>query len=68
MGSDGLGRLKEVYEDPTTLNYLTGYSYDVLDNLTTVSQGVQTAHVCLRFAEAIDFRNQSRERHGYLRL
>lgn len=41
--TDGLGRLKEVYEDPTgPLNYLTSYSYDVLDNLTTVSQGVQT--------------------------
>jgi RHS repeat-associated protein len=40
--TDGLGRLKEVYEDPTALNYLTSYSYDALDNLTTVSQGVQT--------------------------
>jgi len=41
--TDGLGRLKEVYEDPTgPLNYLTGYSYDVLDNLTIVSQEAQT--------------------------
>jgi RHS repeat-associated protein len=40
--TDGLGRLKEVYEDPTSLNYLTSYSYDVLDNLTTVSQDSQT--------------------------
>lgn len=40
--NDGLGRLTQVYEDPTGLNYLTSYSYDVLDNLTSVSQGVQT--------------------------
>ncbi|MEK6280648.1 MAG: RHS repeat-associated core domain-containing protein [Acidobacteriota bacterium] len=40
--TDGLGRLKEVYEDPSALNYLTSYSYDVLDNLTTVTQGTQT--------------------------
>jgi RHS repeat-associated protein len=40
--TDGLGRLKEVYEDPTGLNYLTDYNYDVLDSLTTVSQGSQT--------------------------
>ena len=40
--TDGLGRLKEVYEDPTGLNYLTSYSYDTLDNLTTVSQGSQS--------------------------
>jgi RHS repeat-associated protein len=40
--TDALGRLTHVYEDPTTLNYLTSYAYDVLDNLTTVTQGVQT--------------------------
>jgi RHS repeat-associated protein len=40
--TDALGRLKEVYEDPTSLNYLTSYSYDVLDDLTTVVQGSQT--------------------------
>jgi RHS repeat-associated protein len=40
--SDALGRLKEVYEDPSSLNYLTSYSYDALDNLTTVNQGSQT--------------------------
>jgi len=40
--TDALGRLKEVYEDPTGLNYLTSYGYDVLDNLTTVTQGSQT--------------------------
>jgi YD repeat-containing protein len=40
--SDGLGRLIQVYEDPAGLNYLTSYSYDPLDNLTTVSQGSQT--------------------------
>jgi len=40
--TDGLGRLAQVYEDPSGLNYLTSYSYDTLDSLTTVSQGSQT--------------------------
>jgi RHS repeat-associated protein len=40
--TDGLGRLVQVYEDPAGLNYLTSYSYDTLDNLTTVNQGSQT--------------------------
>jgi YD repeat-containing protein len=40
--TDGLGRLKEVYEDPNGSNYLTSYNYDVLDDLITVTQGTQT--------------------------
>ncbi|MDP9337480.1 MAG: hypothetical protein M3P45_01290, partial [Acidobacteriota bacterium] len=36
--SDALGRLISVSEDPTGLNYLTTYSYDALDNLTSVVQ------------------------------
>jgi RHS repeat-associated protein len=36
--ADGLGRLVQVYEAPTSLNYLTSYTYDTLDNLTGVSQ------------------------------
>ncbi|HEV7746081.1 MAG TPA: RHS repeat-associated core domain-containing protein [Pyrinomonadaceae bacterium] len=40
--TDGLGRLIQVYEDPSSLNYLTSYSYDTLDNLINVSQGGQT--------------------------
>jgi YD repeat-containing protein len=40
--TDGLGRLTTVYEDPASFNYSTSYSYDTLDNLTAVSQGVQT--------------------------
>jgi RHS repeat-associated protein len=40
--TDGLGRLATVYEDPSGLNYSTSYAFDVLDDLTTVSQGVQT--------------------------
>jgi hypothetical protein len=40
--SDALGRLISVYEDPGGANYQTSYAYDVLDNLTTVTQGVQT--------------------------
>lgn len=37
--TDGLGRLGQVTEDPGNANYLTTYSYDALDNLTSVSQG-----------------------------
>jgi RHS repeat-associated protein len=40
--SDALGRTTSVYEDPSGLNYQTSYSYDTLDNLITVTQGVQT--------------------------
>ncbi|MGH9958769.1 MAG: hypothetical protein ACREBC_16830, partial [Pyrinomonadaceae bacterium] len=40
--TDALGRLKEIYEDPLGLNHQTSYGYDVLDNLTTVTQGTQT--------------------------
>lgn len=40
--TDALGRLREVYEDPGGFNYQTAYSYDVLDNLTLVTQGTQT--------------------------
>ncbi|HJP93169.1 MAG TPA: hypothetical protein VJ875_14520, partial [Pyrinomonadaceae bacterium] len=41
--TDALGRLSNVFEDPTPgLNYQTTYGYDVLDDLTTVTQGAQT--------------------------
>lgn len=42
--TDGLGRLKHIYEDPNGVgvNYLTTYAYDSLDNLTNVYQGTQT--------------------------
>jgi RHS repeat-associated protein len=36
--SDALGRVTQVYEDPNGANWLTGYAYDTLDNLTGVSQ------------------------------
>lgn len=39
--TDGLGRLTQVFEDPGSsphLNYETDYTYDVLDNLLTVTQ------------------------------
>jgi len=39
--TDGLGRLIQIYEDPGSLNYLTSYSYDALDDLTAVNQGTQ---------------------------
>lgn len=40
--SDALGRLTDVYEDPSGLNYHTTYSYDALDNLLTAVDGSQT--------------------------
>ena len=42
--TDALGRLVQVYEAPndSTYNHLTNYSYDILDDLTTVNQGSQT--------------------------
>ncbi len=39
--TDALGRLTTVYEDPSSLNYSTNYTYDVLNSLTQVSQGSQ---------------------------
>jgi RHS repeat-associated protein len=36
--SDGLGRLTQVFEDPTGLSYETDYQYDALDNLTRDDQ------------------------------
>src|SRR5262249_2231675 len=36
--TDGLGRLTNVWEDPTGANYETDYSYDALDNLLSVTQ------------------------------
>ncbi len=43
--TDALGRLNEVYEDPSGLNYQTIYAYDVLDDLTSVTQGNQPPRV-----------------------
>lgn len=40
--TDGLGRLRQVVEDPSGLNNSTTYTYDVLDNVKTVTQGMQT--------------------------
>jgi RHS repeat-associated protein len=36
--TDGLGRLTQVFEDPSGLNYESDYAYDALDNLLTVNQ------------------------------
>ena len=36
--TDGLGRMTYVYEDPATANYETDYTYNVLDDLTGVTQ------------------------------
>jgi RHS repeat-associated protein len=38
MVTDGLGRLSQVFEDPSGLNYGTVYQYDALDDLTNVTQ------------------------------
>jgi YD repeat-containing protein len=35
---DGLGRLTQVFEDTSSLNFETDYAYDALDNLLTVNQ------------------------------
>ncbi len=35
---DGLGRMTQVFEDPGSSHYETDYAYDVLDNLTGVTQ------------------------------
>ncbi len=39
--SDAQGRLIQVIEDPTGVAYQTNYTYDVLNNLRKVEQGVQ---------------------------
>jgi len=36
--ADGLGRMTQIVEDPSGLNYETDYAYDVLNNLATVTQ------------------------------
>ena len=36
--NDGLGRLTQVFEDPSNFNYETDYTYDALDDLTSVVQ------------------------------
>ena len=43
--TDALGRLTKVWENPTGLNYLTTYTYDVLDDLLTVTQTDSTTSV-----------------------
>lgn len=45
--TDALGRMTRVVEDPTAggLNYVTDYTYDVLGNPRTVTQGEQPARV-----------------------
>jgi RHS repeat-associated protein len=40
--TDGLGRLTDVYEDPYGANFRTNYVVDPLNNVRTVTQGVQT--------------------------
>src|ERR1700733_10943964 len=40
--NDGLGRLQSVVEDPGGLGYTTGYTYDTLNDLLTVTQGTES--------------------------
>jgi uncharacterized protein RhaS with RHS repeats len=40
--TDALGRMTQVNEDPSGVNFVTGYKYTALDQLTKVTQGVQT--------------------------
>jgi len=42
---DCLGRLKQVFEDPTGVNLRTDYGYDALGNMTGVTQAQQTPAV-----------------------
>lgn len=39
--TDALGRVTSVTEDPNGLNYQTTYTYDALNDLTSVTQGSQ---------------------------
>ena len=41
--SDGLGRVTQVAEDPSGVNYLSNYQYDALNNLLCVEQHGTTA-------------------------
>ena len=42
IGTDGLGRINAVWEDPSGSNFATYYGYDPLGDLTQVSQSGQT--------------------------
>jgi RHS repeat-associated protein len=47
--SDGLGRMTNVFEAPVNLNYQTTYGYNLLDDLTSVTQnGSNSANARLR--------------------
>lgn len=47
--TDGLGRVTGVWEDPTSSNYETDYTYDALNNLLTVTQkGSNSANARVR--------------------
>ncbi|MBL8190332.1 MAG: hypothetical protein JNK38_20110 [Acidobacteria bacterium] len=39
--TDALGRLKQVVEDPSGVNYATNYTYSTTGNLIKVEQGTQ---------------------------
>lgn len=39
--TDALGRVTDVYEDPSGVNYQTTYNYDVLDNVVKITSGTQ---------------------------
>jgi RHS repeat-associated protein len=45
--TDGLGRVTQVYEDPSGVNYETDYTYDALNNLLTVNQKGGTTNTTL---------------------
>jgi hypothetical protein len=38
--TDGLGRLTQVFENPSGLSYETDYAYDVFGNLLSVNQNI----------------------------
>jgi RHS repeat-associated protein len=45
--TDGLGRVVQVFEDPSGLNYETDYVYDTLDNLLNITQKGGTVNSAL---------------------
>jgi RHS repeat-associated protein len=58
--TDGLGRLVQVFEDPAGLNYETDYTYDTLDNLSTVTQKGGTTNSALWRSRSFNYDMLSR--------
>ena len=66
METDAEGRTVSVWEDPAGSNYETDYTYDVMDNLTGVTQGSQTRTYTYDALGSRCQSDNSRRRHGLL--